>query len=66
MREGPFFKKISVYIFECKTTSYIYFWPPWVFVAVQPSLAAANKGATLGAVFQLLVALASLIVEHGF
>ena len=34
MREGPFFKKISVYIFECKTTSYIYFWPPWVFVAV--------------------------------
>ena len=62
-----FFKKIMYISFECKTTSYIYFWPPWVFVAVcRPSLVAANKGATLGVVFQLLVALASLVVEHGF
>ena len=46
--------------------NFIYFWLRWVFVAVRGfSLAAASRGPLLVAVCGLLIAVASLVVEHG-
>ena len=43
----------------------IYFWLPWVFVAVhRPSLVAMSRGCSLVVVHGLLIPVASL-VEHG-
>jgi len=43
----------------------IYFWLCWVFVAVQ-ALVAASPGYSPVAVCGLLIAVASLLPEHGF
>ena len=46
---------------------FIYFWLCWVFIAVWAlSLAAASWGCSLVTVHQLLIAVASLVVEPGF
>ena len=45
---------------------FIYFWLRWVFVAVQGlSLVGARRGYSLVAGCGLLIAVASLVVEHG-
>ena len=45
---------------------FIYFWLRWVFVAVCGlSLVAASGGYSFGVVRSLLIAVASLIAEHG-
>ena len=44
---------------------FIYFWLHWVFVAVRGlSLVAASRGLLFVAVRRLLIAVASLVVEH--
>ena len=44
----------------------MYFWLHWVFVAAQElSLVAVNGGYSLVAVRGLLIAVASLVAEHG-
>ena len=48
-----------------KNIYYFYFWLCWVFItACRLSLAAANRGCSLVAVYGLLIAGASLVVEH--
>ena len=45
---------------------FIYFWLCWVFVAARKlSLAAASEGLLFIVVRGLLIAVASLVVEHG-
>ena len=41
----------------CKNHLYLYFWPGWVFVAA--------PGLSLAAMWGLLIAVASLIVDQG-
>ena len=43
----------------------VYFWLSWVFVAVGASRAAATGGCHLVAALDLLIAVASLVAEHG-
>ena len=44
----------------------IYFWLPWVFIAAcRLSLAAMGRAYSLVAMHGLLIAVASLVVEHG-
>ena len=48
------------------TLKLIYFWLNWVLVAVpRLLLVASSRGYFLGAVYRLLIAVASLVVEHG-
>ena len=49
-----------------KITLFIYFWPCWVFVAVQAfSLVPVSGGYCLAAMCGLLTVVASLVKEHG-
>ena len=41
------------------------YWPCWVCVAVGFSLVAASGGYSLGVMHRLLIAMASLVTEHG-
>ena len=44
---------------------HIYFWPCWLFIAMQGlSLVAVSRGYFLVAVLGLLIGLVSLVVEH--
>ena len=56
-REFFFFNKLFIYLF-------IYFWLRWVFVAVR-ALSLVAEGATLCCSAGLLIAVASLVAEHG-
>ena len=55
---------IFIYLFKNKL--FIYFWLHWVFVPVRRlSLVVASGGYCFVAVRRLLIAVASLVVEHG-
>ena len=57
----PFFKKINLFIYFIL----FYFWLPWVFIAACGlSLVAVSRGYSV-AVHGLLIAVASLVAEHG-
>ena len=44
---------------------FIYFWLPWVFVAVQAFSSCSERGLLFIAVRRPLIAVASLVAEHG-
>ena len=45
---------------------YIYYWQGWVFLAMKAFSSCGELGYSLVAVHQLLIAVASLVAEHGF
>ena len=54
------------FLFFLKINLFIYFWLHWVFVAVQGlCLVVESWGLLFVAVHGLLIAVASLVVEHG-
>ena len=52
------FKKKKIYLF-------IYFWPCWVFIAARALSSCSELGLLFVAVRGLLIAVASLVAEHG-
>ena len=64
-RVGPRVIYICIYLYF-KNFIFIYFWLYWIFIAVHGlSLVVAPGGYPLVVVHRLLIAVASLIVEHG-
>ena len=53
------------FFFFNKFILFIYFWLHWVFVAVQAFSSCGERGLLFVAVRGLLIAVASLVVEHG-
>ena len=57
-----FFKNLFIYFIK---KIFIYFWLRWVFVAARAFSSCGEQGLLFIAVRGLLIAVASLVVEHG-
>ena len=57
-----FFKNLFIYFIK---KIFIYFWLRWVFVAARAFSSCSKRGQLFIAVRGLLIAVASLVVEHG-
>ena len=55
----------SDYVFFLKINLFIYFWLLWFFVAVRAFSSCGERGLLFLAVHGLLIAVASLVAEHG-
>ena len=56
----------SLFPFKIYIYLYIYYWQGWVFLATQAFSSCGELGYSLVAMHQLLIAVASLVAEHGF
>ena len=62
----PISHQTFFFYYKCIIYLFIYFWLRWVFVAAHGlSLVAVSGGLLFAAVRRLLVAVASLVAEHG-
>ena len=68
--EVPFILVVILFIYFLKGTLFlliylcIYFWLLWVFLAARAFSSCSERGPPLAAVCRLLIAVASLVVEH--
>ena len=59
-------KAFLIYLFIIKFVLHIYFWLHWVFVAAHGLFSSCSEqGLLFVAVHRLLIAVASLVAEHG-